>query len=317
MVRAIVLLVILASLALFVLQNLAPLPLVILGLQTQALPLGVWVLGAIGAGAFSTLVISTFFKVSNSFATPRPRRRPTATRPAERVASTTASSWSPPWSSSPPKPKASSTSSASRYASTRSGDDWEPRPPLEEWEDWDGYEQPTPPPPKANASSQSYSQSPPTSEPYRRYNAYEPTPPVEEPEEWDDWDEYESDPADREPVDRAAGDRRSREDVDDEVYQTRRTDFEVKQEPKSRSQSGSVYSYSYRGPDEAVEKEDVYDAEYRVITPPYRPEEETPEPIDSASSRTADDWEDGEDWGDEEDGETSTRPEDKGDRPVI
>ncbi len=48
--------------------------------------------------------------------------------------------------------------------------------------------------------------------------------------------------------------------------------FEVQQEPKTASRSGSVYSYGYREPkDKGVGKtEQVYDANYRVITPPYR-----------------------------------------------
>ncbi|MGQ4648044.1 hypothetical protein [Lyngbya aestuarii] len=69
--------------------------------------------------------------------------------------------------------------------------------------------------------------------------------------------------------------------------------FEVQQKPKGGSQEGSVYSYSYRKPsDSGVGKtETVYDANYRVITPPYQPPEK-PEVE-----------EDEEDWGfeDEED----------------
>jgi hypothetical protein len=49
--------------------------------------------------------------------------------------------------------------------------------------------------------------------------------------------------------------------------------YERQQEPKSSSQSGSVYSYNYREPkNTAVGKtESVYDADYRVIVPPYQP----------------------------------------------
>lgn len=325
MVRAVVLLVILASLALFVLQNLAPLPLVILGLQTQALPLGVWVLGAIVAGAVTTLAISIFFKVSNSFAAPRSRRRPAAKRPAERVASSASTSfWSSPSSSSSPKPK-TPVSSASRYASTSGGDDWEPRPPLEEWEDWDGYEEPAKATPRSQSSAQNYGSSSASSsgEPYGRY-ANEPTQPVEE---WEDWDEYDKEPVDRDrmnrnrmardPIDDDSGDRASRREADDEFYPPRRTDFEVKQEPKIRSQSGSMYSYSYRDPDESPRQEDVYDAEYRVITPPYRPEEEPSAPVDRASPGDGEDWDDEEDWVEGEDSDIGTlsRDDRKGDRP--
>ncbi|MDZ8050120.1 MAG: LapA family protein [Aulosira sp. ZfuVER01] len=49
--------------------------------------------------------------------------------------------------------------------------------------------------------------------------------------------------------------------------------YERQQEPKSSSQSGSVYSYNYREPkNTAVGKtESIYDADYRVIIPPYQP----------------------------------------------
>ncbi|MEH1831935.1 MAG: LapA family protein [Nostoc sp.] len=49
--------------------------------------------------------------------------------------------------------------------------------------------------------------------------------------------------------------------------------YERQSEAKSSSRSGSVYSYSYREPkNTAVGKtESVYDADYRVIIPPYQP----------------------------------------------
>ncbi|NMG10181.1 LapA family protein [Brasilonema sp. UFV-L1] len=49
--------------------------------------------------------------------------------------------------------------------------------------------------------------------------------------------------------------------------------YERQQEPKSSNKSDSVYSYSYREPkNSGVGKtESVYDADYRVIIPPYEP----------------------------------------------
>ncbi|MHC5773866.1 LapA family protein [Nostoc sp.] len=49
--------------------------------------------------------------------------------------------------------------------------------------------------------------------------------------------------------------------------------YERQSETKSSSQSGSVYSYSYREPKNtaAGKTESVYDADYRVIIPPYQP----------------------------------------------
>lgn len=49
-------------------------------------------------------------------------------------------------------------------------------------------------------------------------------------------------------------------------------DYEVHNEPKSSYRSGSVYSYGYREPSNSGvgKTESVYDADYRVLTPPYR-----------------------------------------------
>ena len=62
--------------------------------------------------------------------------------------------------------------------------------------------------------------------------------------------------------------------------------YERQQEPKTGSQSGSVYSYSYRKPkNSGVGKtESVYDADYRVIIPPYQP------PTTTNQKNDDDDW---------------------------
>lgn len=64
--------------------------------------------------------------------------------------------------------------------------------------------------------------------------------------------------------------------------------YEVNNEPKSSKRQGSVYSYSYREPESSGvgKSESVYDADYRVLTPPYR----SPNPV-----------EEDEDWGFDED----------------
>ena len=70
------------------------------------------------------------------------------------------------------------------------------------------------------------------------------------------------------------------------------TTYERQQQPKSSSQAGSVYSYSYREPKNSSvgRTESVYDAEYRVITPPYQPTN-SPKPKEE------------EDWGFDDDDE--------------
>ncbi len=90
------------------------------------------------------------------------------------------------------------------------------------------------------------------------------------------------------------------------AFQRDYSNYEVKQEPKSGYQSGSVYSYGYRDSSGsgAGKTESVYDADYRVITPPYQP-----------TAKDKDDWESNqgtadEDWGfedeDEFDGEEAS-----------
>jgi len=80
--------------------------------------------------------------------------------------------------------------------------------------------------------------------------------------------------------------------------------YEFPQQPKTQSWSGSVYSFGYREPqDTGVGKtESVYDANFRVITPPY-----TPPPsfnLDKKNSNI-DNEDDEEDWGldDDNDGD--------------
>ena len=72
-----------------------------------------------------------------------------------------------------------------------------------------------------------------------------------------------------------------------------RSEFEVQKPPKVASQEGTVYSYTYRElsdrpssqpypeppkpkkkPPSSQPRKDVYDAQYRVITPPYTPFQE-------------------------------------------
>ena len=140
----------------------------------------------------------------------------------------------------------------------------------------------------------------PEPEPQTQYTAPPPPPPPQTPSnrvtsDWEersreDWDFEEESAA---PTSRA-------QDVDDwrgarssssprDTPPSDSTNYEVPQEPKASSQSGSVYSFSYRDtPESGVAKPDqVYDANYRVITPPYQ---KPPQPS-----------EDEEDWGFEDD----------------
>lgn len=266
MVRLALVLAIAGGLVLFALQNLAPMSLVILGVRSQPLPLAVWVLGAMIAGSLTTLLISGLFTASSAFSAPR-LKRPKAKRSPNR-SNSAANPRNPGKPNSPPPPRTASVM----------GDDWEPRPPLEEWEDWEGYEEPA----KTTTASSSTAQTSYSGDRYsQRQEPYaEPvdaTSSRDEQEVWDDWDEEDEDRQDYR--DRDTENDRS---LDDQTYIPRRTDFEVRQEPVARQQSGSIYSYSYRSADDREDSsvgktEDVYDAEFRVITPPYNPDADSAE----------------------------------------
>lgn len=175
-------------------QNWSPvLPLVFLGMRTQALPLAVWILMSVGAGAFTSLFITGLFKLSNYFAQPNLKKSRNVTR----------------GSSAQPD-------EAHHTATSRPASNTEPTP-SDASDDWD-----------SDSTTD------------------------------DDWD-FEED-ADK------TRNSSSQDDIRDS------TTYEVKQEPKSGSRSGSVYSYSYREPSNSGvgKTESVYDADYRVITPPYR-----------------------------------------------
>ncbi|MBD2463304.1 LapA family protein [Oscillatoria sp. FACHB-1407] len=290
MVRLVLVLAIAGGLTLFALQNLTPISLVILGVASQPLPLAVWLLGAIVSGALTTLLISGLFSASNAFAAPRSARK----RSPKRVSTNSSPRWNAAWSN--PKADTPKPPRNNPRAATPTGDDWEPRPPLEEWEDWEGYEEPAKSSSTAQTSyaSDSYARS---ESRYSQPDDFVPT--AQEQEVWDDWDEDE--PEDSRYEDRP---------LTEEDSIPRRTDFEVRQEPVARYQSGTIYSYSYRNQedreDSSVGKtEDVYDAEFRVITPPYNaePEEPTlnePEPIYEDKVEPVNNQDDEEDWLDDE-----------------
>lgn len=221
-IRIVLLVSVVGGLTLFALSNLSPvLPLVFLGTQTLALPLAIWVGGAIAAGAITSFFLQALNALLNgdSIQEPvTPRDIPPRNRPFERES---------------PEPQRFYTPPPPETATNRDGSDWEE--PNDE--NWDFEEE------SARATSNQ-----------QEFERDRTTPPP---------------PGDR-------------------------TSYEAKQEPKTGSQSGSVYSYSYREPSESgVGKADaVYDANYRVITPPYQPPAEPEE-----------EKEDDEDWGFEDDDE--------------
>ncbi len=141
--------------------------------------------------------------------------------------------------------------------------DWDERDRgLEEWEDWDGYE-----------------------------NLNRPQPPR------DEFDELEDLERDRNSVYSAP-----QSPPRDYERRDEPRSYEVSQEPEETYRSGSVYSYSYHkaGDDsghvdniydrsadhepDAVDPETVYDADYRVITPPQYPDDQPDTPPEDYSN---------------------------------
>lgn len=134
--RLILLLAIAAVVVLFTLQNLSPtLALTFLGMKTPALPFSWWVLGALAAGALTTLAISFLFSLSHFVARQfmrsqfqRAMRRATDDSPSQSTSRT------------------DSAKAAEAAAKTQRQDD-------SAWQDWRGYETPTSRPATASSSS--------------------------------------------------------------------------------------------------------------------------------------------------------------------
>ena len=148
------------------------------------------------------------------------------------------------------------------------------------------FEEPREIPRRTRVSSRDSEEPTPESQtPYTPPSPPPPPPKAPTSREASDWEEPVSTDwdFDEEPAAQTA----NRKDFDQERPMTTptadSTNYEVKQEPKTTSKSGSVYSYSYREPSESGvgKTEAVYDANFRVITPPYQ---KPPEPEED------DDW---------------------------
>jgi uncharacterized integral membrane protein len=315
--RLSILLLILVGVTLFALQNWSPvLPLVILGTQTQALPLAIWMVGAIAAGVITTLITSALLRLSNFTASPR-RSKP---KRAGRVASDPRTPWS--GSQQSTSQQNASWQNASRQnsnsmdvpftvtdspdyvyaasntaytASNVTDDDWEQRSSRsEEWDNWEDDQEPVPSPVDRPITQTTAFSGPPTF-------IQDPSPPTDsspyapglsndapgfsnDKEEWEDWEDYQES-EDDEFEDAFEEDEFEEDEFEEDEFEeeaaTNQTDaepsrtiYEVQQTPKSSYRSGSIYSYSYRdsGDSSVGKTESVYDADYRVIIPPYQPD---------------------------------------------
>lgn len=192
--RLILLIVVMGGLTLMLVQNLSPtLSLVFLGMRTIPLPLSLWILLSITAGAATTVLISSLLKFINYPPVSAPKPSPTNSE------SSTAS----------PRDKSTtvrnSASNTKEYTEKNEFDDWE----TDDNED-------------------------------------------------NDWEESEQS-----------------------------STFEPQSTSKNASQSSSVYSYSYKEPKNtaAGKSESIYDADYRVIVPPYQPSDR-----EQTEEEDEDDW---------------------------
>ena len=199
--RIFLLAVVVAVLIIFTVQNWLPvLPLVFFGSQTTALPLAIWMVIFMAAGALTSVALQLINYVPSRIASGEEFNRQDVELPPR----------NPPEN---PLEKEEKT-----YTTGRTKSDWEkPRNP-----DW-------------------------------------------EPQPEDDWDI-------EEPPEEA-----TRPRINFNLEKPAR-DYEVRRQPTTKEQSGSVYSYGYRQPeDTGVGKpEQVYDANYRLIRPPLRKEDTSP-----------------------------------------
>jgi hypothetical protein len=314
MARLTLFLLILAVLAILVLSNLPPIALTIFGIRTLALPLGVWVVGAIGAGALTTLVLSLLFNLSRPSSTSRYSSRANP----RRGAGGSSRPWAA-WTNPDPQPVGKPSGSAGSTYS-RLDDDWESdRQGRDEWDNWND---------DRRTSPQTFEPVP--GEPAPRNPSFEARTEIRDREDegWANWEGYSNEEDDREDFeDRRSDDRRNTnfENLSDRPFRPTpplRTDFESPQAPETLRQEGSVYSYGYRrssepspapsddwAADAGSDSDDrpydsfeddalndsstddslddrqiarrpakpdaVYDADYRVIVPPYRPAPES------------------------------------------
>ncbi|MEG4394549.1 LapA family protein [Microcoleus sp. BROC3] len=271
--RPVFLLVIVVGLTIFALQNVEPaLSLVFLGVRSPALPLSIWILLGMAAGVVTSLLISGLLAFSNYLSQTRDRIGDSRSRP-----DSFGKDMRTPYTSPPPPRKQeidpdlnwenSQTQSAASYRT----------------------EYGTP----AGYSARTFQQETPNpagAKDYAQPGTYAAA--ADDEDDWvsdgsksgsqggdDDWGD-DRDVPDRPQVNDVAG--------------ANPRDYEAKQEPKSKSWAGSVYSYGYRDPSQSGvgQTESVYDAEYRVLVPPQDaiPKPGGGEVPNNPSVEAEDDW---------------------------
>lgn len=270
--RPVFLLVIVVGLTIFALQNVEPaLSLVFLGVRSPAVPLSIWILLSMAVGALTSLLISGLLAFSNYLSSRRDRTgRSSRSRP-DTFPEDSRTPFTPP---PPPRKQEIDPDLNRENSQTQAAASY-----RTEYGTSAGY------------SARTFLQETPNPDGAKDYAQPGTYAVADDEDDWvsdgsksgsfggdDDWGDDRDFPAEP-PVNEVAG--------------ANPRDYEAKQEPKSQSWAGSVYSYGYRDPNQSGvgQTESVYDADYRVIVPP---QEAIPQPADPApknpSAETEDDW---------------------------
>ncbi|WP_016950999.1 hypothetical protein [Anabaena sp. PCC 7108] len=128
-IRLILLVAVLGGLTLLLVQNLSPaLPLVFLGMRTQALPLALWIFLSIATGAFTSILINTLLKFTNYVSAQQVQTTSPQSPVNSRRVRTTPRKESTPSPSSPPP-----ATSKPDYTTREEFDDWETNSTNNDW----------------------------------------------------------------------------------------------------------------------------------------------------------------------------------------
>lgn len=318
--RIALLLVVLGGLTLLLGQNWSPvLPLVFLGAKTQALPLAIWILLSIAAGAITSLLITGLFKLANYFTPPLKRRPASPRRNAQKSQARYTTGGRPPIKPDPKTP--SNTADDWSSNSTTDDDDWGFEGDTKKTRDSTpndvkGTYESSQPKSNYQAGAYSYSDKELTNSSVGKTEAvYDAdyrvlTPPYRQPDTAeDDQDEgfsVQPSVANTTPTqpDANSSPSHTADDWDSDfseddwnfedetpITNSVTSTYEVSSEPKSGSRSGSVYSYSYREGKSDVGSKSVSDADYQVMPP--NPESDTTQNDDDWGFGDDNEFEDG------------------------
>jgi hypothetical protein len=262
----------LAALTILAVQNTSPvIALVVLGQRTMALPLAVWLLGAIAIGTLTTLLL---YGLSNLASPPRRPYRPMGQR------------LSSPEPGADPPSRDGPSAATERPSSSVYESDWESFQAPEQWADWG--QRPDPERIAADRGAPQGSSRGPfrfKREPYRTDEA------VQEIESgWDDdrvtGVSYRGvSPVEESLEDIAAGwDEADSDYPDEELYDQTGYDQTAGRDNFDMTDARDA---APGGPNAAPD--DIYDADYRVIIPPYKPldEEDDWGPEDDPTPKSA------------------------------